>query len=97
MFTAGGDWEEPLTFYMYLDKDKNDIDFFFDFGNKDMYDVSLKQAYGNAEEDEDEERQEKIREKISQNFDKIQEKMTKKFVKSMKVGSNTIKPKKLKM
>ena len=97
MFTAGGDWEEPLTFYMYLDKDKNDIDFFFDFGNKDMYDVSLKQAYGNAEEDEDEERQEKIREKISQNFDKIQEKMTKKFVKSMKAGSNTIKPKKLKM
>lgn len=97
MFTSGGDWEEPLTFYLYLNKDKNDIDFFFDFGNKDMYDVSLKQAYGNADEDEDIDRQEKIREKIYKNFDKIQEDMTKKFLKSISSDNKKIVSKKLKM
>ena len=48
--SVGGDWEVELIFIFYFDKEKDQFDFFFDYGNDDIYDVKNKIAYGNEVE-----------------------------------------------
>lgn len=55
----GGDWEHPVTFYLYLNKEKDTIEYFVPKTNNNYY-VAKKSAYGNTEDDFDEKMIEKL-------------------------------------
>jgi len=64
----GGDWEWPITFYLYLNKETNKIEFFIPKTNNNYY-VAKNSAYGNVEDSFDEKMFTKIN---NANQDKIE-------------------------
>lgn len=55
----GGDWEYPVTFYLYLNKETDAIEYFVPETNNNYY-VAKKSAYGNTEDDFDDKMKEKL-------------------------------------
>lgn len=48
----GGDWEYPVTFYLYLNKETDTIEYFVPETNNNYY-IGKKSAYGNTDDDFD--------------------------------------------
>lgn len=91
---VGGDWEAELVFIFYFDKEKDQFDFFFDYGNDDIYDVKHKVAYGNDIAGYEEYHEEQKNKRNSfEGYDKIREKIVHHFYEmlSNKYNQNKLK------
>ena len=62
---SGGDWEHPVTFFYFLNKENNQMESFFPKNNKYCYNLKTNEAYGNADDDEEDEYMESLDGKLA--------------------------------
>lgn len=62
---SGGDWEHPVTFFYFLNKENNQMESFFPKGNKYCYNIKTNEAYGNSDDDDEENYMESLNDKLA--------------------------------